>query len=74
MTTLQNEYSLRTRGPETNDIFAACEELGIDLVAYSPLGKGFLTGAELAEIETAAAAITIEGDRYTPQGMAAVGR
>ena len=33
-----------------------------------------LTAAELADIETAAAAITIEGDRYTPQGMAAVGR
>ena len=45
VTALQNEYSLWTRGPETNGIFAACEELGIGLVAYSPLGKGFLTGA-----------------------------
>src|SRR5579862_6550809 len=42
---LQNEYSLWTRGPETNGILQACEELGIGLVAYSPLGKGFLTGA-----------------------------
>jgi aryl-alcohol dehydrogenase-like predicted oxidoreductase len=42
---LQNEYSLWTRGPETNGILAACEELGIGLVPYSPLGKGFLTGA-----------------------------
>ncbi|HVJ44537.1 MAG TPA: aldo/keto reductase [Dongiaceae bacterium] len=42
---LQNEYSLWTRGPETNGILATCEELGIGLVAYSPLGKGFLTGA-----------------------------
>jgi len=42
---LQNEYSLWTRGPETNGILEACEELGIGLVAYSPLGKGFLTGA-----------------------------
>lgn len=41
---LQNEYSLWTRGPETNGILQACEELGIGLVAYSPLGKGFLTG------------------------------
>jgi aryl-alcohol dehydrogenase-like predicted oxidoreductase len=41
---LQNEYSLWTRGPETNGILEACEELGIGLVPYSPLGKGFLTG------------------------------
>lgn len=45
ITALQNEYSLWTRGPETNGIIAACEELGIGLVPYSPLGKGFLTGA-----------------------------
>ncbi|UAK23739.1 aldo/keto reductase [Sphingomonas nostoxanthinifaciens] len=45
VTALQNEYSLWTREPETNGIFDACEELGIGLVAYSPLGKGFLTGA-----------------------------
>lgn len=42
---LQNEYSLWTRGPETNGILDVCEELGIGLVPYSPLGKGFLTGA-----------------------------
>jgi aryl-alcohol dehydrogenase-like predicted oxidoreductase len=42
---LQNEYSLWTRGPETNGILAACDELGIGFVPYSPLGKGFLTGA-----------------------------
>ena len=45
VTALQNEYSLWTRGPETNGILQACEELGIGLVPYSPLGKGFLTGA-----------------------------
>lgn len=45
ITALQNEYSLWTRGPETNGIIEACEELGIGLVPYSPLGKGFLTGA-----------------------------
>ena len=45
ITALQNEYSLWTRGPETNGIIDACEELGIGLVPYSPLGKGFLTGA-----------------------------
>ncbi|WP_298284808.1 aldo/keto reductase [Acidocella sp.] len=46
---LQNEYSLWTRGPETNGIMAACAELGIGLVPYSPLGKGFLTGAMTKE-------------------------
>lgn len=45
VTTLQNEYSMWVRGPETNGIFEACKELGVGLVAYSPLGKGFLTGA-----------------------------
>ncbi len=45
VTALQNEYSLWTRDPEHNGIFDACEELGIGLVAFSPLGRGFLTGA-----------------------------
>lgn len=42
---VQNEYSLWWRAPETNGIMAACDELGIGFVPYSPLGKGFLTGA-----------------------------
>jgi aryl-alcohol dehydrogenase-like predicted oxidoreductase len=41
---LQTEYSLWTREPET-DVLPVCRELGISLVAYSPLGRGFLTGA-----------------------------
>jgi aryl-alcohol dehydrogenase-like predicted oxidoreductase len=45
VTALQNEYSLWTRGPETNGILEACDEFGIGFVPYSPLGKGFLTGA-----------------------------
>ncbi|SAI58671.1 aldo/keto reductase [Bordetella ansorpii] len=45
ITALQNEFSLWTRGVQTNGILEACEELGIGLVPYSPLGKGFLTGA-----------------------------
>ncbi len=45
ITAIQNEYSLWTRGPETNGVLDACEELGIGFVPYSPLGKGFLTGA-----------------------------
>jgi aryl-alcohol dehydrogenase-like predicted oxidoreductase len=40
---LQSEYSLWTRDPET-DVLETCRELGIGFVAYSPLGRGFLTG------------------------------
>lgn len=40
---LQNEYSLWTRDPEDGAL-AACRELGVGLVAYSPLGRGFLSG------------------------------
>lgn len=44
VTALQSEYSLWWREPETNGVLAACEELGIGFVPFSPLGKGFLTG------------------------------
>lgn len=40
---LQTEYSLWTRDPE-DEVLATCRELGIGFVAYSPLGRGFLTG------------------------------
>jgi len=43
VTAVQNEYSLWWREPE-KELLAALEELGIGLVAYSPLGRGFLTG------------------------------
>ncbi len=43
VTAVQNEYSLWTRTPE-EQLLPALEELGIGLVAYSPLGRGFLTG------------------------------
>lgn len=69
ITALQNEYSLWTRGPESNGILATCEELGIGLVPYSPLGKGFLTGAMNKDTQLG------EGDfrkllpRFTPEAM-----
>src|SRR5437899_7747597 len=43
ITALQSEYSLWTRDPEA-EILATCRDLGIGFVAYSPLGRGFLTG------------------------------
>lgn len=42
---VQSEYSLWTRDPEENQVLATCRELGIAFVPYSPLGRGFLTGA-----------------------------
>ncbi len=44
VTALQSEYSLWTRDPEAR-VLTVLRELGIGLVAYSPLGRGFLTGA-----------------------------
>jgi aryl-alcohol dehydrogenase-like predicted oxidoreductase len=43
ITALQTEYSLWTRDPEER-VLSACRDLGIGFVAYSPLGRGFLTG------------------------------
>ena len=45
ITALQSEYSLWTRDPEEEGVLNACERLGIGFVPYSPLGRGFLTGA-----------------------------
>jgi aryl-alcohol dehydrogenase-like predicted oxidoreductase len=42
---LQSEYSLWTRDVATNGVLVTCRELGITFVPYSPLGRGFLTGA-----------------------------
>lgn len=44
VTALQSEYSIWWTAIEENNVLAACEELGIGLVPYSPLGRGFLTG------------------------------
>jgi aryl-alcohol dehydrogenase-like predicted oxidoreductase len=71
VTALQNEYSLWTRGPETNGILQACEELGIGLVAYSPLGKGFLTGAMGKHTKIGPNDFRAILPRFTPEAMAA---
>jgi aryl-alcohol dehydrogenase-like predicted oxidoreductase len=44
ITSVQSEYSLWTRDPEVDGVLDACRELGIGFLAYSPLGRGFLTG------------------------------
>ena len=71
ITALQNEYSLWTREPETNGILKACEELGIGLVAYSPLGKGFLTGAMNKTTELGENDFRRVLPRFTPEAMQA---
>ncbi|HMA48043.1 MAG TPA: aldo/keto reductase, partial [Frankiaceae bacterium] len=45
VTALQSEYSLWSRDPERNGVLATCRELGVGFVAYSPIGRGFLSGA-----------------------------
>ena len=69
VTALQNEYSLWTRGPETNGILQACEELGIGFVAYSPLGKGFLTGAMSKDTKFGENDFRKTLPRFTPEAM-----
>jgi aryl-alcohol dehydrogenase-like predicted oxidoreductase len=69
VTTLQNEYSLWTRGPETNGILQTCEELGIGLVPYSPLGKGFLTGAMNKGTKIEANDFRAKLPRFKPEAM-----
>jgi aryl-alcohol dehydrogenase-like predicted oxidoreductase len=71
VTALQNEYSLWTRGPETNGILGACEELGIGFVPYSPLGKGFLTGAINENTKLGSDDFRSTLPRFTPEAMKA---
>ncbi len=44
ISSVQSEYSLWTRDPEIDGVLETCRELGIGFLAYSPLGRGFLTG------------------------------
>jgi aryl-alcohol dehydrogenase-like predicted oxidoreductase len=68
---LQNEYSLWTREPETTGILEACAELGIGLVAFSPLGRGFLTGTMNKDTAIGATDFRATMPRFSPQAMAA---
>jgi aryl-alcohol dehydrogenase-like predicted oxidoreductase len=70
VTALQNEYSLWTRDCEGNGIFATCSELGIGLVAFSPLGRGFLTGAMNKDTPIGDSDFRKHLPRFTPQAMA----
>jgi aryl-alcohol dehydrogenase-like predicted oxidoreductase len=67
---LQNEYSLWFRRPES-EIIPLLEELGIGLVSYSPLGKGFLTGAMNTDTKLADNDFRSKLPRFTPDAMKA---
>ena len=66
VTALQSEYSLWWREPEA-EIIATLEELGIGLVPYSPLGRGFLTGAINEDTKFAANDFRNGLPRFTPE-------
>jgi aryl-alcohol dehydrogenase-like predicted oxidoreductase len=70
VTALQNEYSLWWRRPEA-EVIPTLEELGIGLVSYSPLGKGFLTGKieENATFDSSDFRSTLP--RFTPEALKA---
>ena len=67
VTAVQNEYSLWWRAPETNGTLDVCDELGIGFVPYSPLGKGFLTGAMSKEVPAGDFRASIP--RFQPEAM-----
>ncbi len=71
VTALQSEYSLWWRAIEENDVLATCEELGIGLVPYSPLGRGYLTG-KIDESKTFDSSdIRSRNPRFTPEAIKA---
>jgi aryl-alcohol dehydrogenase-like predicted oxidoreductase len=67
VTAVQSEYSLWTRNVEQNGVLAACEELGIGFVPWSPLGAGFLTGKIDASTPIGASDFRAASPRFTPE-------
>jgi aryl-alcohol dehydrogenase-like predicted oxidoreductase len=70
LTALQSEYSLWWRKPEA-EIIPTLEELGIGFVPYSPLGKGFLTGAIKEDAKFASTDFRSTLPRFTPDALKA---
>jgi aryl-alcohol dehydrogenase-like predicted oxidoreductase len=70
VTAVQSEYSLWTRGPEA-EVLPALEELGIGFVPYSPLGRGFLTGAIDERTTLDASDFRNSLPRFTPEARKA---
>jgi aryl-alcohol dehydrogenase-like predicted oxidoreductase len=70
ITALQTEYSLWSREPE-QELFEVCKELGITFVAYSPLGRGFLTGAIKSRADLEAGDFRLSNPRFTDEAIVA---
>jgi len=70
VTALQNEYSLWWREPES-EVFSVLEELGIGLVPYSPLGRGFLAGSIDESTKLDSTDFRSGLPRFSPEGMKA---
>lgn len=68
ITTLQTEYSLWSREPE-QEILDVCKELGITFVAYSPLGRGFLTGAIKSRADLEKGDWRLDNPRFTDEAI-----
>jgi len=70
LTALQNEYSIWWREPEA-EVLPTLEELGIGLVPYSPLGRGFLTGKMDENTKFGSADFRANLPRFKPEAMKA---
>lgn len=68
ITALQTEYSLWSREPE-QELFEVCKELGITFVAYSPLGRGFLTGAIKSRADLEPGDFRLGNPRFTDEAI-----
>jgi aryl-alcohol dehydrogenase-like predicted oxidoreductase len=68
ITALQTEYSLWSREPE-QELFEVCKELGITFVSYSPLGRGFLTGAIKSRADFEAGDFRLNNPRFTDEAI-----
>ena len=68
---LQSEYSIWWRAIEENGVLAACEELGVGLVPYSPLGRGYLTGKIDESTTYASTDIRSRNPRFTQEAIKA---
>ena len=68
ITALQTEYSLWSREPE-QELFDVCKELGITFVSYSPLGRGFLTGAFKSRADFEAGDFRLNNPRFTDEAF-----
>ncbi len=71
VTALQSEYSIWWRNIEENSVLSTCEELGIGLVPYSPLGRGYLTGKVDENTTFTSTDIRSRNPRFTPEAIKA---